>query len=670
MNRFLRDEIGNEHPRRNQYLLDVLDGKNPKRNEHPYIRKLEAHRAEAKRFESELQERCRTKFAKQDQDTLTHLEAEIFMAEERAAFYKDWADFSYEDELAYKENLIRLRNLPGILEQERRIDQALADIRTERESLKTENFSGIEAQIEQRLKSKKAEETEQLAKLKQLYKAGQISAKAFANEKNQLRRRIQEECRVIKNSDPRRALKDEEAKWLHQRKISLRSGRRVMDSDIADLRRKVPVETEDRHAWHAFPGLLIPGLGQLLNGQFLKAGLFFLGTLFSYLIAIPYALGYGNYRGQGLYGLVTLAAGGKRLDRSIIFMIEGIISIVLVLLAFCIFYFAFKDAWRVDRRRLQGVRPNNNFQTRQNLRGDGFPYLVSLPSLIVILFIVIVPIMTTIFISFTNYDPQHQSKFQWDGLINYKEIIMGQGIAGGPFWLILGWTLIWTLLSTSLAIFIGFSLALILNQERVRFKRFFRTIYLLPWAVPAFITIMFFSLMMANGGLIYDLLENVFGHTFAIKDSAWGTRIALICLQGWLGSAYVFLLSTGVLQGIPADLYEAADIDGATPWQRVSKITLPLVLYQTAPLLIGQYTFNFNNFSIIYLFNGGGPFNPQLYGNLAGSTDLLISYIYKLTIQKQYQGIGAAITLFVSLGLMVFTFIGFKNSKAFKEERL
>ena len=83
-----------------------------------------------------------------------------------------------------------------------------------------------------------------------------------------------------------------------------------------------------------------------------------------------------------------------------------------------------------------------------------------------------------------------------------------------------------------------------------------------------------------------------------------------------------------------------------------------------------RYTFNFNNFSIIYLFNGGGPFEPSKYGNLAGSSDLLISYIYKLTIEKQFQGIGAAITMVVSLVLIFFTWIGFSRSKSFREEKL
>jgi len=296
--------------------------------------------------------------------------------------------------------------------------------------------------------------------------------------------------------------------------------------------------------------------------------------------------------------------------------------------------------------------------------------MVSLPALVVTVFIVIVPITTAILLSFTNMDPKHQNKFQWIGFDNYKLIALGEGIAGQAFWLILAWTIVWTLVATSLAIFIGFVLALLVNQERVKFKSVFRAVYLLPWAVPAFITIMFFSIMLSPDGALTGILNDLTGMRVEVKNNPTLSRIALICLQGWLGSSYVFLLSTGVLQAIPGDLYEAAQIDGATTWQKLRKITLPIVLFQTAPLLVGQYTFNFNHFSIIYLFNTGGPFNPSEYGNLAGTTDLLISYIYKLTMNNQYQAIGAAITIVISLGLMLFAFIGFKNSKAFKEEKL
>ena len=181
---------------------------------------------------------------------------------------------------------------------------------------------------------------------------------------------------------------------------------------------------------------------------------------------------------------------------------------------------------------------------------------------------------------------------------------------------------------------------------------------------------MFFSIMFSPTGALTEIIYDITGVLVRVKSDTTLTRVVLILLQGWLGSSYVFLLSTGVLQAIPGDLYEAADIDGATERQKMMKITLPMVLFQTAPLLVGQYTFNFNNFSIIYLFNGGGPFQPSRYGNLAGSSDLLISYIYKLTMDNQFQAIGAAITILISLALMFFAFLGYRNSKAFKEEKL
>lgn len=316
---------------------------------------------------------------------------------------------------------------------------------------------------------------------------------------------------------------------------------------------------------------------------------------------------------------------------------------------------------------MKGIRPNNFFETKKMLRTDGFPFLITAPALIVIVFIVIVPILTAIMISFTNMDPQNQNKFTWVGLNNYLTIAKGQGIAGQAFWHIFGWTVVWTLLASTLAIVLGFIFALLVNNERIKGKKFFRTVYLLPWAIPAFITIMFFSIMTSRGGVIANALNSLFNISLDIKNNTFQTRATLILLQGWLGHSYIFLLTTGVLQAIPKDLYEAASIDGATGIQRTFKITIPLVLFQIAPMLINQYTFNFNNFSIIYLYNQGGPFNPEVYGNLAGSSDILISYIYKLTMESQYQAIGAAITVFISIILIVISYFGYKNSSAFKE---
>jgi arabinogalactan oligomer/maltooligosaccharide transport system permease protein len=144
------------------------------------------------------------------------------------------------------------------------------------------------------------------------------------------------------------------------------------------------------------------------------------------------------------------------------------------------------------------------------------------------------------------------------------------------------------------------------------------------------------------------------------------TRSALILIQWWLGFPFIMTLMTGVLQSIPGDLYEAATIDGATIFDKFRLITLPMLLFATAPILITQFTFNFNNFNIIYLFNGGGPAVP---GQTAGGTDILISWIYKLSLGANPQyGLAAAITLILSFFIMTLAVIQFRRTKSFKDE--
>lgn len=171
---------------------------------------------------------------------------------------------------------------------------------------------------------------------------------------------------------------------------------------------------------------------------------------------------------------------------------------------------------------------------------------------------------------------------------------------------VLAWTIVWTLVASTLQVGLGILLAVVVNQKEVRFKKFFRTILVLPWAVPGFVTILVFA------GLFNDSF-GAFNHqilaAFGIDPIPWmtnanWTKLALILMQGWLGFPYVFIITTGVLQSIPDDLYEAATIDGASAFSKFRHITLPLILIAMAPIIITQFTFNFNNFNIIYLFNG------------------------------------------------------------------
>ena len=666
----LQDKIAHASQSEKQTLKNQLKELISKKDSHPYLLKLKEYEEREKKFLEELKAKSSAHKETLDKSLskeVAELELELYESKLKEAFYKDYVELTYDAEFAYREAVIQMKLLPEVIEKTMKQEDDLRKALT----MKAEgDKEAIGKEIAQFKAEQKALYDTRSEELKKKRNEGLISEKALKNGMKELKKNYKYAVRVKEFEDPDKMKKE----LIKSRRFELRdfikvSGR-IVNADIADARRNTPVEVMKTQPVNTAIGALFPGLGQLLNKQPVKAALFFLGLIFIYAIAIPYALGYGNYQGNGIAGLISLAEGGRRIDKSLIFMIEGIIAIVLLLFSAGIYIANFKDVKGTEKNVMKGIRPKNWFETKQSIEEDGFPYLVSIPALIVIAFIVLVPIFTAILLSFTGMDPKNQSKFPWVGFGNYKLIALGEGLAGSVFWQILAWTIIWTLLATTLAIFIGFGLALLANNPRIKGKGILRMIYLLPWAVPAFITIMFFSIMFSSTGALTEIIENVFGVLIDFKNDTFWSRFILIMLQGWLGSSYVFLLSTGVLQAIPEDLYEAADIDGANSWQKIRKITLPMVLFQTAPLLVNQYTFNFNNFSIIYLFNGGGPFNPSVYGNLAGSSDILISYIYKLTMDNQYQAIGAAISIVISLGLMVFAFIGYKNSKAFKEERL
>lgn len=664
----LADDRGNLYPRKDQYIVDKIAGKNPDRKSHPYIKKLSQYEKKEKEL-LDLASKEADDLAKDHQTDkkFADLNKKFYIANNMVGFYEEIKDLSYEAELKYKESNIYIKEIPEIIEHDLALKNQLEAKSTKLSSLSENEISKGQREVDKDKKLLKENFAKDLASLKESYGKGLISKKAYKSEKEKYKKRFEDNSKAAEFKNPKISLEEEIKAIKYKIKQDFKDSMKILDSDIAEVRRRTPVETEKKSAWRSIVGLPIPGLGQLLNGQWQKALLFFLGTLFIYLIAIPYALGYGNYQGEGISGLISLAQGGRRLDRSILFMIEGILAVVFVLISLFIYVSAFKDARKTEKAEMLGIRPNNWFETRKFMRTDGFPYIITILPLLVIIFIVMVPIITAVLISFTNMDPQNQNKFQWIGIHNYVTIARGEGIAGQAFWSIFGWTVIWTLAASTLAIVLGFVFALLVNNERVRGKKFFRTVYLLPWAIPAFITIMFFSIMTSRGGILADFFSNIVGRSLDIKNNTMQTRLALILIQGWLGHSYIFLLTTGVLQAIPKDLYEAASIDGANGLKQTFKITIPLVLFQIAPMLINQYTFNFNNFSIIYLYNQGGPFNPEIYGNLAGSSDILISYIYKLTMESQYQAIGAAITVFISIILIIISYLGYRRSSAFKE---
>ncbi|MGQ5177656.1 maltodextrin ABC transporter permease MdxF [Bacillus halotolerans] len=420
-------------------------------------------------------------------------------------------------------------------------------------------------------------------------------------------------------------------------------------------------------------GLLsvIPGLGQMANQQFSKGILFLAITgLFVFELCV--------FGIQALTGLMTLGSVPGE-DHSLFMLIEGTLQLIVTVIFLMFYIFNIFDSRKTAAMKAAGLKVNTTARDMICHAGDkGFPYLFTLPAYIMMVFVIIFPVLVTLFVALTNYDFYHippNRLIDWVGFKNFLNIFF-LGSYRETFVNVLGWTIIWTICATTLQIILGILTALFVNQDFIKGKRIYRMIFLFPWAVPAFITIMSFSNMFndsigAMNAQVIPLLNHLpFVELPAIawKTDPFWTKTALIMIQTWLGFPYIYVMVTGVLQAIPGELYEAAKIDGATFLQRFKHITFPMILFATAPVMITQYTFNFNNFSIIYLFNEGGPGSA---GAGAGSTDILISWIYKLTTGTSPQySVAAAVTLLISFIVIGISLIAFKKSNAFGNEEV
>ncbi|MDF5464288.1 ABC transporter permease subunit [Vibrio sp. TRT 29B02] len=406
---------------------------------------------------------------------------------------------------------------------------------------------------------------------------------------------------------------------------------------------------------------VIPGFGQFYNRQFVKGMMFFI------LLTSFYAVT-RDFISHGMWGLVTL---GENLpeDNSVFLLAEGIIASLVVVFGLAIYVLSINDAYK-NGKLLDEGRPLNSLRVQyRNVINAGFPYLMISPGFILLVFVVVFPIIFGFAIGFTNYNLYNSPPAKlvdWVGLKNFFNIFQ-INLWRNTFIDVLQWTIVWTLVASTLQCTVGVLLAILVNQKDLKFKPLIRTIFILPWAVPGFVTILIFTGMFNDS---FGVINNVILDFFGIEPKAWltdpfWTKVALIMIQTWLGFPFVFAMTTGVLQAIPNDLYEAATMDGASKFQQLRTITLPLVLYSIAPILITQYTFNFNNFNIIYLFNNGGP---AVIGSNAGGTDILVSWIYKLTMSSSQYGIASAITLLLSIFVVGIALWQFRMTNSFKEE--
>lgn len=406
---------------------------------------------------------------------------------------------------------------------------------------------------------------------------------------------------------------------------------------------------------------IIPGLGQIYHRQFFK-GLILL------IFAAAYFVVFANLFNIGLWGIWTLGTKAFR-DDSLFLMVKGIIALLVIGIGLGIYVWNLYDAYQNGKKRDMNLQINSIRDQYRNMVDSGFPYLILSPGFFLLIFTVIFPILFVVLLAFTDYNFRHAPPahlVDWVGLTNFIDIFK-LDIWRQTFIDVFSWTIIWTLVATTIQIAIGIFLAVLMNQKDLKFKKILRTIFILPWAVPAFVSILVFAGMFNDsfGAVNQDILAPLGIPAISwLTDPTW-TKTALIFIQSWLGFPFVFAMVTGVLQAIPEELYEAATVDGASLWQKFRQITLPMVLYAIAPILITQYTFNFNNFNVIYLFNGGGPAVP---GQTAGSTDILISWVYSLTFDSAQYAKAAAITMILSVIVIGIALWQFRRTKSFTEE--
>ncbi|MBM7579776.1 carbohydrate ABC transporter permease [Jeotgalibacillus terrae] len=412
--------------------------------------------------------------------------------------------------------------------------------------------------------------------------------------------------------------------------------------------------------------ILLAGLGQLYNRRYVKGALFI-------ILEVSFILTLGQFINYGIWGIMTLGTLAGT-DHSVFLLIYGFVSLILIAFAVTLYIANVKDAKRDAIRLRDGEKTPTFKQAAKNVWDTGFPYFFVTPGLVMLVFIVVLPLLFTVALAFTDYTQYNQpprNLLSWIGFENFGRLFFGSGSGDSNIWQdtfisVFTWTVVWTVVATTLQIALGLFLALLVNDPRIKFKRLIRTILILPWAVPAFVTILVFAAMFNDrfGAINTDVLAMFDLAIPWLQDPFW-TRIALIMIQTWLGFPFVFALFTGILQSISKDWYEAADVDGASRMQKFRNITLPHVLYATAPLLIMQYAGNFNNFNIIYLFNEGGP---PVRGQNAGGTDILISWVFDLTFELNQYSMAAAITLILGLIVTGFAFFQFRRTRSFKEE--
>ena len=426
--------------------------------------------------------------------------------------------------------------------------------------------------------------------------------------------------------------------------------------------------------WKTKLSYLIMGFGPLMRGQIVK-GLLFLGAQIAF---IAYMIGFGGKYLSKITTLGTVATqkiGRKTVygDNSFLILLFGILTIIIIGFFILVWRMNLRENLVEETLLKQGKKLPTNKKYLASLLDENFDKtLLALPCLGIFVFTVL-PIIFMICVAFTNYDANHQSPtnlFTWVGLENFKNLFsFGTTGFGSTFITVLIWTLVWAFFATFIDYFLGLAVAMLINKKGIKFKKLWRTILVLTIAVPQFVSLLYIMKMFGNDGIVngYLMKWGWISSPIPFWTNPTLARVMIIVINIWVGIPYLMLIATGLLMNIPEDLYESARIDGANPVQMFFKITLPYMLFVTGPFLLTQFTGNLNNFNVIYLLTQGRPQSMKLTGN-AGYTDLLVTWLYKMTVTDTNYKMAAVIGIMVFIVTAVVSLIVYNTLPSVKDE--
>lgn len=422
--------------------------------------------------------------------------------------------------------------------------------------------------------------------------------------------------------------------------------------------------------------VVVMGLGNMVRGQVLKGLCWFLVEVvyIYYMVAAgAEALSKLPFLGGEAMKEVWNEAKGvyeyTQGDNSVLMLLYGVVAVVLTVVFICFWADNLRSAYKSQCLKKEGQHLYTFREDLKSLVNENIWRLLMFLPFLGILVFTIMPLLYMIPMAFTSYSKidDHLTIFNWVGLENFRTVLGLGGKLGKTFWPVLGWTLIWAFFATFLNFFLGMILALVIQRKDTKGKAVWRFLFMISIAIPQFVSLLLMRQMLQPQGVINNLLKSWgwIQTPLPFWTNATWARVTVIIINCWIGIPYSMLQVTGILQNIPGELTEAAKIDGANAVQVFFKITLPYIMFIMGPYIITQFTGNINNFNVIYLLSGGGP-TPV--GQTAGKTDLLVTWLYKLTVDYQYYNLGSVIGIITFIVLSIVALVTYRNTASYKDE--